>query len=128
MNSVFSAVAAASFLAAVWGYFWWRNTLNLAKGRRFLSAGATLLDVGTPEEYAGDYVSGAINIPAEGLARRQEELGEHSRPVVVYARSALRSSLAAQALRGVGFHAVVSVGTVRRWRAEAPDGPGHPNG
>ena len=131
MSPVLSAFAAASFLVAVSGYFWWRNTLRLASARQLLGAGAILLDVGTPEQYAADHVFGAINIPAEGLALRQAELGEHSRPVVVYARNAMRSSVAAQALRGVGFHTVVSVGTLRRWRAEAPgnpEDPGHANG
>ncbi len=128
MSSILSAAVAASFLAAIWGYFWWRNTLHLATGRELLAAGAILLDVGTQKQYARDHISGAVHIPAEGLARRQAELGDHSQPIVVYARTAIRSSSAAQTLRGIGFHPVVSVGTLRRWRAEAPDGPGHPNG
>jgi len=128
MSPIVSAIFATSSLSAVWGYFWWRNTLHLSKARRLLEAGAILLDVGTPEQFAADHASGAINIPAEGLARRRDELGAHAQPVIVYARSTMRSSVAAQTLRGAGFDAVVSVGTLRRWRAEAPDGTGHARG
>jgi len=124
MSPILSAVFATSSLSAVWGYFWWRNTLHLSKARRLLDAGAIVLDVGTPEQFAADHLSGAINIPAEGLAHRRDELGAHAQPVIVYARSAMRSSVAAQTLRGAGFHAVLSVGTLRRWRAAAPEGPG----
>jgi rhodanese-related sulfurtransferase len=128
MSSILSAIVAMSLFSAVWGYFWWRNTVHLGMARRLLDAGAVLLDVGTSQQYAADHVAGAISMPFEVLARRQDDVGDHARPVVVYARSALRSSVAAQTLRGVGFHTVVSVGTLRRWRAEAPNGPGHMRG
>jgi len=86
-----------------------------------LDAGAVLIDVGTPKQFALDHLAGAVNIPAESLAARQQELGEHSHPVVLYARSSMRSAVAAQMLRGIGFHRVLSVGTLHRWRAERPD-------
>jgi rhodanese-related sulfurtransferase len=128
MGPFIAAASAASSFVAVFGYFWWRDTLRLGKARQLLDAGAILLDVGTPEQFEADHISGAVNIPADAVARRQGELGERSRAVVVYARSSLSSSVAAQVLRGVGFHTVTSVGTLRRWRAEAPDGPGRRNG
>ncbi len=78
-----------------------------------------LIDVGTPEQFAVDHVPTAVNIPAEDLALRQSELGEHARVVLVYARAAFRSAAAAGMLRGLGFHSVTNIGTLRRWRADS---------
>jgi rhodanese-related sulfurtransferase len=40
-----------------------------------VTAGARLLDVRSPEEYAGGHLPGAINIPVQELDRRLGEVG-----------------------------------------------------
>lgn len=81
---------------------------NPHEGRRRVAEGALLLDVRTPQEFAGGHVEGAKNIPVQDLARRIAELGP-PRQIVVYCRSGGRSASAAQMLRQAG-HDVLDVG------------------
>ncbi len=113
MNPFLAAVVAVVSLATPPAFFLWLRTWRPAHFRRLLSRGALLVDVGDPEEYAAGHLDGAVNVPAEELAIRQGELGEHQRPIVTYARSHLRSAQAAQTLRGIGFHDVFNVGTMK---------------
>jgi rhodanese-related sulfurtransferase len=81
-----------------------------SRARELVAAGATVLDVRTPAEYADGHVQGAVNIPVQELGQRMAELGEKSRPVVLYCRSGMRSATAAGMLRVAGFAEVVDVG------------------
>jgi rhodanese-related sulfurtransferase len=83
--------------------------------RHLVAQGATLLDVRTPAEFADAHVPGATNIPVQELAARLAELGERSRPVVVYCRSGARSSTAAGLLRQSGFSHVHDMGGMFNW-------------
>ena len=64
------------------------------EAHRLVSAGATLLDVRTRDEFAGGHVDGAVNIPVDELPARIGELAT-DRPVVAYCRSGRRSAHAA---------------------------------
>ena len=46
-----------------------------ADARKLVAAGARLLDVRSPEEYAGGHLPGAVNIPVQELDRRLAEVG-----------------------------------------------------
>jgi rhodanese-related sulfurtransferase len=70
------------------------------------AAGARLVDVRTPQEFAAGHVAGAVNIPHGDIARRAAEVGPPDAPVVVYCQSGRRSGLAAEALRGLGYTTV----------------------
>jgi phage shock protein E len=87
--------------------FFSRNTSN-EEARRRVAAGAVLLDVRTPGEYADGHVQGAKNIPVQELAKRFGELPPKA-DVVVYCRSGARSAVASQMLNGRG-HTVLDVG------------------
>jgi rhodanese-related sulfurtransferase len=113
MNPFLAAILAVLSLAAPAAFFGWLRTWKPAHFRRLLARGALLVDVGNPQEYAAGHLHGAVNVPSEELALRQAELGEHWRPIVTYARSHLRSAQAAQLLRGIGFHNVFNVGTMK---------------
>lgn len=86
-----------------------------ATPRELVAAGATLLDVRTPEEFAEGHLDGAINIPVDQLASRVAELGPHERAVVVYCRSGRRSASASQTLRDAGFTDVHDLGAMSNW-------------
>jgi len=70
----------------------------------------TLLDVRSPDEYAGGHLEGALNVPLQELGARLTELGPKGRPVKVYCRSGRRSAIAAQLLRDAGFSSVKDLG------------------
>jgi rhodanese-related sulfurtransferase len=79
-------------------------------------AGAFLLDVREPEEYAHGHAPGAISIPQADLATRLAEV-PRDRPVFVICQGGVRSLRAAQFLKQVGIADVVSVrGGTEAWR------------
>ncbi len=63
-----------------------------------------ILDVRSPEEYAGGHVPGAINIPHDQLGTRLAEISSHkNKEVVLYCRSGRRVAIAADILQSAGF-------------------------
>ncbi len=75
-----------------------------AEARAKVNAGALLVDVRTPGEFAGGALPGAKNIPVSDLAARLSELPK-GKPVIVYCASGMRSSKAKSILKGAGFEA-----------------------
>ena len=86
------------------------------EARRRVEAGATLVDVRSPEEFAEGHLPGAVNIPVGELAQLLGELGPTSTPVVVYCRSGARSSRAERLLKEQGFQDVFNLGPMSAWR------------
>ena len=80
------------------------HAIDGAAAHRLVAAGATLLDVRTPEEFAGGHVEGARNVPVDELAASLASL-PRGRPVVVYCASGMRSARAAAELARAGFDA-----------------------
>ena len=83
--------------------------------RKLVAAGARLLDVRSPEEYARGHLPGALNIPVQDLDRRVAEVGPADRELVVYCRSGHRSSRATEILRQHGFSKVHNLGPMTAW-------------
>ncbi len=69
-----------------------------------------VLDVRTPQEYAGGNVVDSINIPLQELPARVHELGKINGNIVVCCASGGRSSMATQMLQGQGFRNVYNGG------------------
>lgn len=101
--------------------------------RALQDAGAPVVDVREPDEFADGHLPGAVNIP-RGLLEFEvdghpavnyataEALSHRERPVVLYCLSGGRSALAAEALKRLGFTSPVSLaGGILHW-ADA----GHP--
>ncbi|MBZ4420225.1 rhodanese-like domain-containing protein [Myxococcus sp. RHSTA-1-4] len=86
-----------------------------AEAHRRVEAGATLVDVRTPEEFASGHLPGALNIPVDELSRRLGELGSPEKPLVVYCRSGARSTRAEQLLKERGFQQVLNLGPMWAW-------------
>jgi rhodanese-related sulfurtransferase len=73
-----------------------------------------LLDVRTPEEFAGGHIPGAVNISVEQLAQRLNEVPQ-DKPVVLYCRSGNRSNQAAQILDRAGYPQIYDLGGIGAW-------------
>ncbi|MBZ4374940.1 rhodanese-like domain-containing protein [Corallococcus sp. AS-1-6] len=86
-----------------------------AEAHQRVEAGATLVDVRTPEEFAAGHLPGAVNIPVEELSQRFAELGSPRKPLVVYCRSGARSRRAELFLKERGFQDVFNLGPMSAW-------------
>jgi phage shock protein E len=75
-----------------------------------IKAGAAVIDVRTPDEFADGHYEGARNIPVNVLPNRMDEIGPKDKPVVVYCASGARSAMAAKMLKASGFLDVVNAG------------------
>lgn len=91
------------------------GTISGAQARQLVDQGARLVDVRSPEEYAGGHIDGAVNIPVGQIEARASELGDKHGSIVVYCRSGARSSRAKAALESAGFTAVENLGAMSSW-------------
>lgn len=79
-------------------------------------AGATILDVREPEEYAYGHVPGAVSLPQAELATRLAQV-PRDRPVFVICETGMRSLRTSQFLRQMGYAQVANVrGGTAAWR------------
>lgn len=83
------------------------------EAQALVAAGATLLDVRTPEEFASGHIDGALLVPVDELEGRLTEVSR-DRPVVVYCRSGGRSARAASILGEAGYE-VHDLGGMSSW-------------
>ncbi|CAN0604473.1 unnamed protein product, partial [Ectocarpus sp. 12 AP-2014] len=69
-----------------------------------VKAGALLIDVRSPEEFAGGHLPGAINIPHGDIVSGMQALeGNMTGPIVLYCRSGNRSGIAQTSLAQAGY-------------------------
>ncbi|WP_240550143.1 rhodanese-like domain-containing protein [Candidatus Roseilinea sp. NK_OTU-006] len=91
-------------------------SVNISKAAALRDAGAFMLDVREPFEYAEYHMPGAVLIPLGELTGRLNEVPK-DRPVVVVCRSGNRSQVGRNILKQAGFTAVTSMdGGMRAWR------------
>jgi rhodanese-related sulfurtransferase len=86
-----------------------------AKARALIGAGAVVIDVRTPEEFAEDHLPQATNIPIDDFAQRITEVatltgGDKSKPVVVHCAKGSRARKAKEQLESAGYTQVVNGG------------------
>lgn len=84
-----------------------------AEARRLVAAGAVIVDVRTPGEFAGGHVEGARNIPVDEIESRLSEI-PREKTVVVYCASGRRSASAAAVLARAGY-TVRDMGPFSAW-------------
>jgi len=75
-----------------------------------IRAGAAVIDVRSPDEFADGAYPGARNIPVNALVGRLGDVGPKDKPVVVYCASGGRSAVAQQILKANGFADVTNAG------------------
>jgi rhodanese-related sulfurtransferase len=105
----------AVVLVAVYFMFMKGSDVSSVEARQLVQAGARLVDVRSPSEFAAGHIPGAINIPVQQLDTRMNELQPKDAAVVVYCRSGHRSGNAARMLKSAGFAAVHDLGPMSRW-------------
>ena len=71
-----------------------------------------VVDVRTPQEFAGGAYPGAINIPLDELQMRISELGSKTREITLYCASGARSAYGQRALQQMGFTNVKNGGGI----------------
>ena len=74
-----------------------------------IQAGAKIVDVRSPGEFAGGAYPGAVNIPLQVLGSRLQDI-PRNRPVVLYCASGMRSASAARLLAKAGYEQVLNAG------------------
>ncbi len=77
-----------------------------------IRAGATIVDVRTPGEFADESYPKAKNIPLAALEARMAELGPKDKPIVLYCASGARSAQAARILKQAGFLDAINAGGI----------------
>lgn len=99
------------------GYFMFvkGGDVTSQQARQLVEAGARLVDVRTPAEFAAGHIPGAVNIPLQQLDSRLIELEPKEQAVVLYCRSGNRSGSAARLLKSAGFGEVHDLGPMSRW-------------
>lgn len=76
-----------------------------------IAAGAIVLDVRTPAEFAQGHLANAVNIPFEQVAQEFAKRGiAKDAPVVLYCRSGNRSGKATKALVAAGYTQAYNAG------------------
>jgi rhodanese-related sulfurtransferase len=75
-----------------------------------IKAGAFLVDVRTPGEFAEGHVSGSVNIPLDSIPNQLAQF-KNKQHIVVFCRSGGRSSQAKSFLEQNGFVNVINGGT-----------------
>jgi phage shock protein E len=108
-------LVVAAVLAVAYFMFVKGGDVSSAEARQLVQAGARLVDVRTPDEFAAGHIPGAVNIPVQQLDARMSELQPKDTAVVVYCRSGHRSGNAARMLKNAGFNAVRDLGPMTRW-------------
>ena len=71
-----------------------------------------IIDVRTPDEFSGGAYPGAINIPLDQLPSKVNELGAHSREIILYCASGARSAYGQRVLQQLGFTNVKNGGGI----------------
>ncbi|QEV99592.1 CoA-disulfide reductase [Microbacterium caowuchunii] len=80
-----------------------------------LAAGATLVDVRSPEEFAAGAIPGSVNVPLDELRERSGELPDGA--IVVHCQVGLRGHIATRLLTQRGFDVRNLDGGYRTWIA-----------
>ena len=82
------------------------------------TAGALLLDVRDPDEYADGHIPGSVNLPLSSLDTVEITVPEKDRPLFVYCLSGARSAQAVAKLQKMGYKNVENIGGIRGYQGE----------
>lgn len=93
-----------------------KNDAPLAHWEQIDLERVCLLDVRTPEEFAGEHVENALNIPLDQLRRRMKTL-PREKDIYVYCGVGQRGYYATRALRLNGFNAFNISGGMKSYKA-----------
>jgi rhodanese-related sulfurtransferase len=107
-------VAVVVVLLTTFRSRWVREDRALA----LLTAGAKVIDVRRPDEFAQGAVPGAINIPLDVLTEElPQRISNKSQPLLLHCLGGVRSQTGAAALRKLGYTEVHNLGSLSRARS-----------
>lgn len=83
--------------------------------KKLIAAGAVVLDVRNPDEFATGHVPNAVNIPVGEVSGRLDEVArlvgdDKTKPIVVYCAAGRRAAKAKETLAAAGYSQVVNGG------------------
>ncbi len=86
-----------------------------ATAKQMIAAGATVIDVRTPEEFGDGHLAAATNLPVDQVASHLDDVAklvgnDKTKPIVVYCASGGRAGRAAATLKAQGYTHVVNGG------------------
>jgi phage shock protein E len=70
----------------------------------------TVVDVRSPQEFAGEHFPNAINIPLDQVPQKVNEFKEMPKPIIAYCRSGNRSGMAVSMLKQAGITDAINGG------------------
>lgn len=89
--------------------------IDRARAHALVAEGARLIDVRTPDEFAGGAVPGAVNVPVQVIGEQIERYARPDETLVLYCKSGARSDLAARILRSMGYPRAYNLGGIGDW-------------
>ncbi|HSO68908.1 MAG TPA: FAD-dependent oxidoreductase [Arachnia sp.] len=95
----------------------WEDSIQWHEVAEAQNAGAVVVDVRTPGEFAAGAIPGAINIPVDELRDRLDEIPEGDAPLVLHCGVGIRSHAALAALRDSGRTLLNLDGGYTTWKA-----------
>ncbi len=109
---IFGGVVAGMFLLKRSGQ------VSAQAAQTYLKQGALVIDVRTPGEFNSGHLPTAINIPLDEItARLPQRVGDKSRILLLHCQSGMRSGVAKNQLKGMGYANVYNLGSLGRARA-----------
>lgn len=90
-------------------------TAEEAKERLESSDNILLLDVRTPEEYAGAHIPGSKSLPLDRLGSGISKIADKDTEIIVYCLSGARAASACSYLASQGYTNVSTMGGIRSW-------------
>ena len=82
------------------------------KAHALIAAGARLIDVRTPGEFAEGALPGAVNVPVQVIGQTIQDHAAEGDTIVLYCRSGARSDVAARMLRSFGYAKAYNAGSI----------------
>ena len=73
------------------------------QAKKLMEAGAVVLDVRSPAEYAQGHIPRAINLPLDEITRAGAIVPDRDQPIVLYCSAGVRSARAAAVLTAGGW-------------------------
>ncbi|MBQ9154510.1 MAG: rhodanese-like domain-containing protein [Solobacterium sp.] len=114
-----SAVLFTLFLSActnrnnAWQSISQSQAMEIMENRRDI----IILDVRTEEEYAGEHILNAVNLPNESIGTQPPALlPDRDQIILVYCRTGVRAKQAAQKLADLGYTNVKEFGGITDWK------------
>lgn len=89
----------------------WEDPASREEFEKARRAGAILIDVRGPEEFAKRHLQGAVNICMEDL---ENKLTDKAKTYLLYCKSGVRSQEAARHLKRNGFDSILNLGSMDR--------------